>query len=42
MGAWLKDLKIRWGFGIGENTALVIDGDKFTVKGEKGVFIFDF
>ena len=33
MGAWLKPLKVKWGFGIDENTALVVDGSQLTIKG---------
>ena len=42
MGAWLAPLKIRWGFGIDENTALILDKKSLSVKGENGVYVFDF
>lgn len=33
LGAWLSDLKIRWGFGIDENTSLILNDKELTVKG---------
>ena len=51
MGIWVlinkKDLYLkgyngnRIGYGVDENTALVVEGNKGTVLGENGVFIID-
>jgi cyanophycinase len=31
----------RWGFGVDENTALIVEGDKAKIVGEYGVMVFD-
>ena len=34
LAGWLSSLKIKWGFGIDENTALIVDGKTLNIKGE--------
>ncbi len=37
----LRDLGLRWGIGVDENTALFVQNGRGTVHGEHGVFIVD-